>query len=107
MKASRRRWFGDGHKYTLLGGYNGVSTLEADLWRRKHSVLLIMLIALAGLAFVFISGYYFTFDSDYSSRSANYECSTNGASGAGCDTVNHGFQCYTSISHFWGEWPIT
>jgi hypothetical protein len=60
MKVSRRRWLGDGHKYTLLDGYNGVSTFEADVWRRKHSILLIMLIALAGLAFVFISGYGFT-----------------------------------------------
>ena len=103
MKASRRRWLGDGHKYTLLDGHNGVSKLEADLWRKKHSILLIMLIALAGLAFVFIYGYVFVIGSDRSSRFADCECRTSGAGGAGCDTVDHGFQCYTDISHFWGE----
>lgn len=56
MKASRRRLFGDGHKYTLLGTRNGVSGIDDALWRRKHSILFIMLIALGGLAFVFISG---------------------------------------------------
>ncbi len=42
-----------GHNYTLLGSS---AALEAQLWRRKHSFLIIVLILLAGLVAVFVSG---------------------------------------------------
>jgi hypothetical protein len=55
---SRLRLFGgDGHKYTLLGHQHGASASEASLWKRKHSVLVLMLVALAGFAVVVISRY--------------------------------------------------
>lgn len=47
---------GDGHKYALIGGSRR-SIQQDDLWRRKHSVLVIMLIAFAGLVGVFVWGY--------------------------------------------------
>ena len=58
MEALRFRLFGsDGHKYAPLGGHNGRSQLQERLWRRKHFVLLVMLVALAGFAAVIISRY--------------------------------------------------
>ena len=57
MNAFRRRVIGDGHRYTLLGTHNGSSKAEEHLWRRKHYALLLVLIALAGLAAVFVSRY--------------------------------------------------
>jgi hypothetical protein len=60
MKTSRLRLFGgDRHKYTLLDNQNGTSELEARLWRRKHSLLFLVLVALAGFAVVLISRYDF------------------------------------------------
>lgn len=53
--AFRRRLLGgDGYKYALIGGHGDA---QSDLWRRKHSVLIIMLLALAGLVGVFVLGY--------------------------------------------------
>jgi hypothetical protein len=55
ITAIRRRLFeGDEHKYSLIGSRQDE---QEQLWRRKHYVLVIMLITFAGLAAVFISGY--------------------------------------------------
>ncbi|KAK5172046.1 uncharacterized protein LTR77_003683 [Saxophila tyrrhenica] len=82
ITAFRRRLLGDGHTYSLIGSPQDV---EDQLWRRKHYILLIMLVALAGLAAVFVSG----------RRSYGIET---------CDTVAHGFQCGTTISQYWGQY---
>ena len=55
MKRSRLRLFGDGHRYSLISNQHGTS--EAKPWRRKHSALFIVLVALAGFAVVMISRY--------------------------------------------------
>ena len=52
-----RLFGGDGHKYTLVGGQHGASAVQESLWRKKHSVLVLMLVALAGFAVVIISRY--------------------------------------------------
>jgi hypothetical protein len=43
------------HKYTFIGSHAEKDALQ--LWRRKHFVLLIMLVALAGFVVVFAIGY--------------------------------------------------
>ena len=45
---------GGGHKYRPIGNHEDV---QNQLFRRKHYVLLIMLIAMAGLAAVFVVGF--------------------------------------------------
>lgn len=107
MRPSRPRLFGgDGHKYTLLGSQNGGSAIDAGLERKKHSVLLIMLITLAGLAIVLISGYVASRGHDSITNCANYQYSTQGVSSSSdslCGTVDNWLLCCTRISHFWGE----
>lgn len=107
MNAFRRRLFGgDGHKYTLLGSETATSKLDEQLWRRKHSVLLITLVALAGLSIVVISRYLSNALAKYWDRADNiyssYGLPSSYGDGKPCDTVSHGFQCNTEISHFWG-----
>jgi hypothetical protein len=92
-----RRLLGQGkHKYTFIGSHAEKDALQ--LWRRKHFVLLIMLVALAGFVVVFAIGYVGKHSlsrhpvADLESRS----------SAKPCDTITHGFQCHTDISHYWG-----
>ena len=49
---------GNGPKYTLVSNQKSRPELEAQLWRRKHSALFIVLVALVGLTIVVVSRYY-------------------------------------------------
>ncbi|KAK3719427.1 hypothetical protein LTR37_004284 [Vermiconidia calcicola] len=84
------RLFGrDGHRYAHLGGENAPAEFKAALWTRKHSILLIILVAFAGLAAIYVSS--------SNESPATYD------KGKSCDTVEHGYQCNAGISHFWDQ----
>ncbi|KAF2483929.1 histidine phosphatase superfamily [Neohortaea acidophila] len=81
MEMLRRRFHGGHqHEYALLGGNEKA---RPRLWTRKHSILVLLLIALATLFFVSLS-----------IRSGEQPC----------DTPEAGYQCRPEISHFWGQY---
>ena len=104
MNAFRRRLFGHGHKYALLGQRNG--SPEASLWTRKHLTLVIMLVALGGFAAVVVSRCVLPLVRDAFGHFAKQLHSASGlpANSGLCDTVAHGYECQPKISHFWGQY---
>lgn len=111
MNALRLRLLGeDGHNYTLVGQQGRPS----NLWTRKYSSLVIILVALVGIVgivAVLISGWVTnhhvldTLSLTYGYRSYNWPSSEQpGANPGPCDTVFHGYECRRNISRYWGQY---
>jgi hypothetical protein len=81
---------GQAHKYTLLG--QGNQRPAAPVFNKKQATLVMMVIGLAVFAGFVLTGLLGT------------PSSCSNSSNKSCDTVQHGYQCDNSRSHFWGAY---